>query len=222
MTKHRLPTARRVPASTALLDEPGVLIAPEQREALKHQQVAEDKSAVQQQLAEVQQQLAEAEQKLAREKAELATLQKEQARLIVDRLPIGEISDQIVQMEMSTEQGPAIVACLQERLADLQKEQRQQERGHNLNLQKESARLMESLSEKLVEALQAALNINTTLQACERNYIKLKALTGVDVIGPKVCQGSAGSLQALFETCKQEIEGKRGLRPQQSSGTIPI
>jgi predicted RNase H-like nuclease (RuvC/YqgF family) len=196
-------------------------MASPQREALKHEQVVEDKSAVAVQLAEVQQQLAEAEEKLAREKAELDDARKEQAKLIVDKKPVKEVSDQIIHLEQSFEQGPAVIAVLQERLADLQKEQRQQERGHHLNLQKESARLMESLSEKLVEALQAALAINTTLLACSCNYCKLREATGVDLVSSRVCQGSAGSLQALFETCKQEIEGKRGLRPQQNAGTIP-
>ncbi len=218
MTKHRLPTARRVQTSTAL----NAILSPPQREALKHQQVKEDKPAVAVRLAEVQQQLQQAEQKLEREKMELADLEKERARLIVDRLPIGEISDKVVQLEQSIEQGPSVIAVLQERLADLQKEQRQIERDHNVSLQKDAAHQQERLSQQLVNTLRAALDINTTLQACERNYIKLRETTGVETISANVTHGSDGSLQQLWETCRQELEGRRGIRPPVTVGQIPV
>jgi len=222
MGQRRLVTAKRVSASTALLDDDNAIISPPQREALKHQQLAEDKTNVAVRLAEVQQQLAQAEQKLEREKADLATFQKERARLIVDKLSIKEVSDKIMLLETSVEQGPAVIACLRERIADLQAEQKQVERDHNLSEQKESARLIERLSKELVELLRKALEVNTTLQACSRNYCKLKALTNTDVVSSRVCQGSDGSLQQLYGICKAECEGKRGIRPPFCVGQTPL
>lgn len=220
--KQKLANAKRVPASTALLDDDNVIMAPPLREDLKHQQVKEDKQAVAVRLAEVTKQLAEAEEDLKTDMAELVDLQKERARLIVDKKPVKEISDQIIQLEQSIEQTPAVIACLRERFGDLQNEQRQIERDTNLSLQKEAAHLQERLSKQLVELLGKALETNTVLQSCERNYIRLRELTGVDIVSSKVCQGSHGSLQALYETCQQELEGQRGVRPPMAVGRIPI
>lgn len=222
MTRQKLAGAKRVPASTALLNEEEAIISPPQREALKHQQVAEDKMAVAVRLAEVQKQWQQAEQKLACEKSELVDLQQSRARLICDKKPVNEISDQIMLLETSVEQGPAVIACLRERLTDLQKEQQHIERDTNLSLQKDAAHQMERLSVVLVEQLKQALDTNEILQACERNYVRLREQTGVDMASAHVTHGSDGSLQALYETCKLELEGRRGIRPPVTVGIPPV
>ncbi len=222
MGKQKLVGAKRVSSSTALLDRDDVIVSPTLREDLKHQQVAEDKSAVAVQIEDVKAQLQQAEEKLKSDTVQLETVQKERARLIVDKKPIGEISDKVVQLEQSIEQGPSVIAVLRERLADLQNEQRQIERDHNLSLQKDAAHQQERLSKELVKVLHTALNINTTLQACERNYVRLREQTGVETVSATVTHGSDGSLQALYETCKAESEGKRGIRPPVTVGISPV
>lgn len=161
---------------------------------------------------QIEEKLTEVKNKLNNDKQELEGSRKERAKLFIKGEKTIEIDRKIFRLEHITDNAPAIISELENRLATEKQEQAEQDFENLISEQKTVALCIQDLSKELVKNLKKASKINKELRQEHNKYVELLGKTDRQVISQNVTRGSEGMLDYVLSYCEQELAGNRPTR----------
>lgn len=155
--------------------------------------------------------------------ARLEQLRVERSQLAIEdstknAATIKKLDNQIADVRRDIENHPIELRMLGEQLTKAQAEEAQAAKNALLSQQKSAAARMETLSKKLVAALEVAYDLNLQLTASTDRYCALLKQTGQDISMKATCRPSEQMLKVIYETCKAELSG---IQQPRTSGQPP-
>lgn len=183
---------------------------------MTEQSTVENRKTVQ----EIKTQISKLKESTERKKEQLEQYRSKRAEITVNeevtaknKQKIANIDTEIKRLKRAIENAPAEIALLEENLAAEQARIAEAERAKLVEQQQEVANEVELLSRNFVTILEKAVGVNQNLIAASDRYLALKNQTGVELCSENICQGSRQFLKAVYDYCKDELDGKRPVRP---------
>lgn len=180
------------------------------------QSTVENRKTVQ----EIEHRISNLKEVTERKKEQLEEYRTKRAQLVINeadtiknKAKVTSIDAEIRRLNRAIENFPAELKLLEENLAAEQRRIAQAENDKLVDQQREVADEVEILSRNFVTILEKAISVNQNLIAANDRYLALKNQTGADVCSENICQGSRQFLKAVYDFCKDELDGNRPTRP---------
>lgn len=164
-----------------------------------------------------------ADNKKADEQA-LYNLKTERAKLYIENEnnpKLRELDKEIATLIAKIDNTPAVITELENQLNVAQQNDSHLAKEKLIEEQQAIARQIAELSERFIESLVTANEINEQLRAAVSAECGLRQKTGIDVL-ESFCNPSEGSLPMLLESCEAQMSGQSGSIAGEAGKNIQI